>query len=104
MSKELIYTGKKIRAAEAAAMGLVNGVYPVEELMNAAMELAASIAKNAPIAVKYAKACIDRGLQMDIDDGIALENEMFAMCFATADQKEGMGAFVEKRAAEFTNS
>lgn len=103
-AKELIYTGKKIRAAEAAAMGLVNGVYPVEELMNAAMELAASIAKNAPIAVKYAKACIDRGLQMDIDDGIALENEMFAMCFATADQKEGMGAFVEKRAAEFTNS
>jgi len=102
-AKELIYTGKKIRAAEAAAVGLVNAVYPAEELMNAAMELAASIAKNAPIAVKYAKACIDRGLQMDIDDGIALENEMFAMCFATADQKEGMGAFVEKRAAVFTN-
>ena len=52
---------------------------------------------NAPIAVKYSKACIDRGMQMDIDDGIALENELFAMCFATADQKEGMGAFMEKR-------
>ena len=43
------------------------------------------------------KSCIDRGMQMDIDDGIALENELFAMCFATADQKEGMSAFVEKR-------
>ena len=52
---------------------------------------------NAPIAVKYSKACIDRGMQMDIDDGIALENELFAMCYATADQKEGMGAFLEKR-------
>ena len=52
---------------------------------------------NAPIAVKYAKACIDRGMQMDIDDGIAVENELFAMCFATEDQKEGMGAFLEKR-------
>ena len=54
-------------------------------------------AVNAPIAVKYSKACIDRGMQMDIDDGIALENELFAMCFATEDQKEGMGAFLEKR-------
>ena len=46
---------------------------------------------------QYVKACIDRGMQMDIDDGIALENELFAMCFATADQKEGMSAFLEKR-------
>ena len=54
--------------------------------------MAKSFTANAPIAVKYAKACIDRGMQMDIDDGIALENELFAMCFATADQKEGMSA------------
>lgn len=53
--------------------------------------------------MKYAKACIDRGMQMDIDDGIAIENELFAMCFATADQKEGMGAFLEKRPANFQN-
>ena len=50
-----------------------------------------------------AKACIDRGMQMDMDDGIAIENELFAMCFATADQKEGMGAFLEKRPANFQN-
>ena len=65
--------------------------------MDAAVAMAKSFAVNAPIAVKYSKACIDRGLQMDIDDGIALENELFAMCFATEDQKEGMGAFLEKR-------
>jgi enoyl-CoA hydratase len=75
----------------------VNEVYPLEQLMDAAVAMAKSFAANAPIAVKYSKACIDRGMQMDIDDGIALENELFAMCFATEDQKEGMGAFLEKR-------
>ena len=65
--------------------------------LDKAVEMAKSFTANAPIAVKYAKACIDRGMQMDIDDGIAVENELFAMCFATEDQKEGMGAFLEKR-------
>ena len=96
-AKELIFSGKVIGAEEAKAMGLVNEVYPAEELMDAAVAMAKSFAVNAPIAVKYSKACIDRGLQMDIDDGVALENELFAMCFATEDQKEGMSAFLEKR-------
>ena len=96
-AKELIYSGKVIGAAEAEKIGLVNAVYAPEELMNGAIAMAKSFMANAPIAVKYSKACIDRGMQMDIDDGIALENELFAMCFATADQKEGMGAFLEKR-------
>ena len=87
-----------IKADEAEKIGLVNAVYAPEELLPGAIEMAKSFTKNAPIAVKYAKACIDRGMQMDIDDGIALENELFAMCFATQDQKEGMGAFLEKRA------
>ena len=65
--------------------------------MEGAKKMAASFMANAPIAVKYCKAAIDRGMQMDIDDAIALENEYFAMCFATADQKEGMGAYLEKR-------
>lgn len=102
-AKELIFSGKMIKADEAEKIGLVNAVYVPEELMNGAMEMAKSFTKNAPIAVKYSKACIDRGMQMDIDDGIALENELFAMCFATADQKEGMGAFMEKRSAVFQN-
>lgn len=102
-AKELIFSGKMIKADEAKEIGLVNAVYAPEELMNGAMEMAKSFAKNAPIAVKYSKACIDRGMQMDIDNGIALENELFAMCFATADQKEGMTAFLEKRPATFQN-
>jgi len=65
--------------------------------------MAKSFAKNAPIAVKYSKACIDRGLQTDLDTGIAIENELFAMCFGTEDQKEGMTAFLEKRPAQFKN-
>lgn len=101
--KELIFSGRMIEADEAKEIGLVNVVYAPEALMDGALEMAKSFAKNAPIAVKYAKACIDRGMQMDIDGGIACENELFAMCFATADQKEGMGAFLEKRTAAFRN-
>ena len=96
-AKELIFSGKVIGADEAKAIGLVNEVYAPEALLDSAVAMAKSFAANAPIAVKYSKACIDRGMQMDIDDGIALENELFAMCFATEDQKEGMGAFLEKR-------
>ena len=96
-AKELIFSGKVIGAQEAKEIGLVNAVYPPEELMNGAIAMAQSFTANAPIAVKYSKACIDRGMQMDIDDCIALENELFAMCFATAEQKEGMGALKEKR-------
>ena len=102
-AKELIFSGRMVKADEAERIGLVNAVYAPEALLDGAMEMARSFAKNAPIAVKYAKACIDRGMQTDIDSGIACENELFAMCFATADQKEGMSAFLEKRTDEFQN-
>ena len=102
-AKELIFSGRMVKADEAERIGLVNAVYAPEALLDGAMEMARSFAKNAPIAVKYAKACIDRGMQTDIDSGIACENELFAMCFATADQTEGMGTFLEKRTAEFQN-
>jgi len=102
-AKELIFSGKMISAEEACRIGLANAVYSPEELMNGAVEMAKSFTKNGMIAVRYAKACIDRGMQMDIDDGIALENEMIAMCFGTEDQKEGMTAFLEKRPARFQN-
>lgn len=100
-AKELIFTGKMINAVEAEKIGLVNKVAEPENLLEEAYSLAAECAKNAPFAVKYAKACIDRGMMTDIDTGIAIENELFAMCFATDDQKEGMKAFLEKRPAEF---
>ena len=96
-AKELIFSAKIIDAWEAKQIGLVNEVVAAEELMEKATAMANSFAVNAPVAVRYSKACIDRGLQMDIDGGVALENEFFAMCFATEDQKEGMSAYLEKR-------
>lgn len=103
MAKELIFSGKMISAVEAERIGLANHVYPAGELMDKAMEMAEAFAKNAQIAVRYSKACIDRGMETGIDEGIAMENELFAMCFATRDQKEGMKAFLEKRPASFEN-
>lgn len=103
MAKELIFSGKMISAVEAERIGLANHVYPADELMDKAMEMAEAFAKNAQIAVRYSKACIDRGMETGIDEGIAMENELFAMCFATRDQKEGMKAFLEKRPASFEN-
>lgn len=102
-AKELLFSGRMITAAEAEKIGLVNAVYPADELMNATMEMAKSFTKNAPVAIKYVKASVDRGMQMDIDGGIALENELYAMCFATEDCKEGLTAFLEKRPAAFKN-
>ena len=65
------------------------------------MDLARRIVKNAPRAVALSKAAIDRGMETDLETGMALEQGFFGLCFATADQKEGMGAFVEKRSPSF---
>lgn len=102
-AKELIFTGAMINAEEALNIGLVNKVTEQEELMAEAEAMAQAITKNAPLAVKYSKVAISRGMEVDIDAGIAIENELFAMCFASRDQKEGMQAFLEKRQASFEN-
>ncbi|MBR3302921.1 MAG: short-chain-enoyl-CoA hydratase [Bacteroidales bacterium] len=102
-AKELIYTAKAITAEEALAIGLVNMVVEPQELLNAAMQMAKTIAKNAPIALKLSKEAINRGMQTDIDSSIAIENNLFALCFGTQDQKEGMKAFFEKRPPEWKN-
>ena len=81
-------------------MGLVNAVYPLAELMPAAEKLAETIAKNAPIAVRACKKAINDGMQVDIDRAVTIEEGLFGSCFETADQKEGMGAFLEKRKHE----
>ena len=101
MAKELIYTGRVIRADEALRIGLVNAVYEREELLDKALELAQMILKNAPLAIQAAKQSINEGYDLSADDAIALENRLFGSCFATADQKEGMAAFLEKRKAAF---
>lgn len=100
MAKQMIYTAKNIKADEALRIGLVNATYPVEELMAAAEKLANTIAKNAPIAVRACKKAINDGLQVDMDQAIVVEEKLFGSCFETADQKEGMSAFLEKRKHE----
>ena len=100
MAKQLIYTAKNIKADEALRIGLVNAVYPLEELMPAAEKMAETIAKNAPIAVRACKKAINDGLQTDIDQAVVIEEKLFGSCFQTADQIEGMSAFLEKRKHE----
>ena len=94
---ELILTAKTIGAAEAKEIGLVSEVYPPEELMDKAMELAQAICANAPIAVAESKRCIRMGMQTDIATGAAFEAEAFGVTCGTEDKNEGMGAFLEKR-------
>lgn len=100
MAKQMIYTARNIKADEAHRIGLVNAVYTAEELMPAAEKMAAGIAKNAPIAVRNCKRAINEGLDADMDEAIVIEEKLFGDCFETYDQKEGMGAFMEKRKVE----
>ncbi len=101
---ELILTAKVIKADEALRIGLVSAVYPAEELLDKAMELANAICANAQIAVRESKRCIRMGLQADIHTGCAFEAEAFGVTCGTADKEEGMGAFLEKRSEKhFTN-
>ena len=96
-AKELIYTARNIKAPEALSIGLVQAVYPAEELMADAEKMAARIAGNAPIAVCACKKAINDGLQVDIDQALVVEEKLFGSCFETEDQKSAMTAFVEKR-------
>ena len=99
-AKEMLYSGKNIKAQEALDLGLVNHILPIKELMHEAMKVAERIASNAPFAVRATKQAINEGLQVDIDSGILIEIEQFSRCFTTEDQKEAMTAFVEKRKAK----
>ena len=96
MAKQLIYTARNIKAPEALRIGLVNAVYPIEELMGAAKKMASIIASNAPIAVRNCKKAINDGLQTDIDSGIEIEEKLFGDCFETEDQRYGMAFFLDR--------
>ena len=100
-AKEMIYTGKVIRADEALRIGLVNAIYEPEELMPKAIEMAQAMITKAPCAISLAKQSINDGYDLDADEAIALENRLFGKCFATQDQKEGMDAFLTKRKPDF---
>ena len=109
MAKQMIYTARNIKAAEAYRIGLVNQVVSAEvneagevtvsakdALMAAANKMAAGIAQQAPIAVRNCKKAINEGLQVDMDQAIVIEEKLFGDCFETEDQKAGMGNFLEK--------
>jgi enoyl-CoA hydratase len=105
MAKQMIFGARNIKADEAYRIGLVNQVVPQEELMATAKKIAGGIAMNAPIAVRNCKKAINDGLDLDMDKAIELEEKLFGDCFETHDQKEGMGAFLEKRKEKnFTNN
>ena len=107
MAKQLIYTARNIKAADAYRIGLVNDVFKAtvdeegnvtataqENLLAGAKKMAAGIAANAPIAVRNCKKAINDGLQVNIDEAIVIEEKLFGDCFETEDQKAGMGNFL----------
>ena len=101
MASELILTGRHVFADEALRIGLVNAVHPLEQLLPAAQEMARSIARNSPRAVRSAKSLMKLSYQGAPGAGLDAEVRAFGAAFETPDQREGMTAFVEKRAAVF---
>ena len=109
MAKQMIYTARNIKAADAYRIGLVNEVYSAEVdadgnvvksaqevMLAAAQKMAATIAKNAPIAVRNFKKAINEGLDADMDQAVVIEEKLFGDCFETEDQKYGMAFFLDK--------
>jgi enoyl-CoA hydratase len=99
---EMILTGEPISAAEAERIGLVSRVVPNEVLETDALDLAAEIAKRAPLALRLAKESVNAAYEMSLTDGLAHERRLFYLLFSSEDQKEGMAAFLEKREPDFT--
>ena len=107
-AKEMLYTARgNYTAQQALEMGLVNYVYPLENLMDEAMKLAEEIAAQAPIAVALVKEAVNVGMQTDLNSALKFEGNVFGQCFATEDQKYGMAYFLDKNkdkpAKEFKN-
>ena len=102
-AKELLYTGDFIDAQEAYRIALVNKIVPVASLMEEARKMAQKIARQPGFALKITKIAVNGGMNMDIKSAMAYEARCFEILFSTADQKEGMKAFIEKRKPAFTD-
>ncbi|MEZ4525642.1 MAG: enoyl-CoA hydratase-related protein [Desulfobacterales bacterium] len=100
-AKEMIFTGKMIPAAEAAAIGMVNKVCPAANLMEEVMKTAKAIAAKGRVSLRAAKQAVNSGLGADLATGLNIECDAFALCMASEDAKEGTSAFLEKRKAAF---
>jgi enoyl-CoA hydratase len=101
-ARALVYTGTIIGAEEAFRLGLVNAVTPAADLLPAARAVADTIASRAPLAIAEAKRAMREGMDLPLAQALLLERELFGSLFASADQKEGMRAFIEKRPAKFS--
>jgi enoyl-CoA hydratase len=101
LAMEMVLTGRFITADEAYRVGLVNKVVPVEVLLQETVKIAKVIASKSPIAVKLAKESVVKAFETTLDEGLQFERKNFYLTFASEDQKEGMKAFVEKRAPDF---
>ncbi|WP_446897919.1 enoyl-CoA hydratase-related protein [Clostridium sp. LBM24168] len=101
IAKELIFSTDMIDAQEAYRIGLANKVYEPDELIQKSEEFAKKVMSKSPWGVRLAKASINNGLDVDLESGLKYEANSFGLCFSTEDQKEGMGAFLEKRKANF---
>ena len=99
---EMILTGEMIDAQEAWRIGLVNRVVPAGELQSVVRELALKLAAKSTVAMKFCKEAVQNGMEMDLPNACRYEADLFALSFSTADQKEGMQAFLEKRKPVFT--
>ena len=100
-AKEMLATARKVPADEALRIGLVNRVVPAEQLMETCEALAAEICQHSTMAISYGKMSMNMGMEMDMDRALEHEASLFGVTFATEDQKEGMGAFLEKRTPKF---
>ena len=102
-AKELIFTGRNLRAEEAFNIGLVNKVVSSEKLMDETITILEKILTMAPMAVGYAKVAINKGLDLDLRNALELEKDLATITFGSEDKTEGMSAFLEKREPKFKN-
>ncbi|MFJ5771752.1 enoyl-CoA hydratase [Psychrobacillus sp. NPDC093180] len=101
-AKELIYSAKRLTAEEAEALGILEYVVPRENLLDKALEIATSMAKNAPLALIQAKTAINNGIEVDLNTGLKIEELAYNELLPTEDRLEGLRAFAEKRAPQYT--
>ncbi len=101
IAKELILTARWVEAEEAYSIGLINSIAPAGKLMDLAIDMAKMILNNGPIAITQAKYVINRGLEMPLDEALAIESEGYEVCIPTQDRLEALAAFKEKRKPEF---
>ena len=101
IAKELIYTCRQVKADEAVSIGLANKIVDETKLMDEAKDMMKMILSRSPLAISYCKTAINRGFDTDIRNGLEIEKECWAVVFGTEDKKEGIEAFLEKRAPQF---